>query len=314
MVAYHYWPEISRFCYGRHTMQAPPGPKGWQKFNCPGSVRQWRQLDDWRIEYAGEGMPVWSNWPSKVNERAPLIEASAAKYGVPAVYIAAIMALETRGENVCIVLPWKICYSPDCPCVNNEGCGLMATLRWTADGALGRPRGTTTCRELMTNLQTAVDAGTAYLKDCLERNGWDFVKAGVAYNAGSVRCGRGSTPKITKKDGTVVRRRPLPDTGWGVIVGGGWSDKSYGARCAPAQPGYNHKAYVCTSEYPKTVGRILNAALINYAGHAPGPEPPGPEPVIPVEPETASGFDWKTAASMAVGAVAGYLLIDLMRS
>ena len=137
-------------------------PSEWVKFDCAGSSRRWRYLEDGRVEIEGEGTPAWPSWPDGVNQRRSLIQSSADKYGVPEEYIAAIMALETRGNNVCRTRSGGICYGPGpCNCISGEGCGLMAVMGSTASNILGRG---VTCAQLMADEQLAVDAGAAYLK------------------------------------------------------------------------------------------------------------------------------------------------------
>ncbi len=230
---------------------------GWQDFGCSGSARRWRQLENGMIEIEGQGTPLAARaWPTKVNERAESIGRWAAHYEVPEPYVAAIMALETAGENVCRTAAGGLCHGGDCECVSGEGCGVMATLPATYQLALEldhRP----TCSEIMSDEDQAVRAGTAYLKMLLDKYDGDFVKAAVAYNAGSVRCGRGKTW------GSQYPKQECPDpSDWGVVVGCVYGDQQ-GALCAPTTVD-GTPPYVCTNDYPGTAIRWLNSALQNY--------------------------------------------------
>jgi hypothetical protein len=270
-------------------------PSEWRSFDCPGARNRWRYLDDGRVEIEGEGTPAWPSWPDGVNQRRHLIQAASAKYDVPEEYVAAIMALETRGNNVCRTKAGGICYGPGpCDCISGEGCGLMAVMGTTASNILGRG---VSCAQLMADEELAVEAGTAYLKYNLDKYG-DFIHAAVAYNAGSVKCGRGRV--------FPGRYEYCPDPGgWGVVVGCVYSGQDFGERCAPAQlPQYG--AYVCTSEYPRTAARMLNAAVEHYLGKRISPDEPGPVDELPLN-------TGEKIVLMAAGAIAGWSIVELVK-
>jgi hypothetical protein len=271
-------------------------PSEWRSFDCPGAHNRWRYLDDGRVEIEGEGTPAWPSWPEGVNQRRGLIEAASRKHGVPEEYIAAIMALETRGNNVCRTKAGGLCYGPGpCDCISGEGCGLMAVMGTTASNVLGRG---VNCAMLMADEELAVDAGAAYLKYNLDKYG-DFLHAAVAYNAGSVKCGRGRV--------FPGRAEYCPDPGgWGVVVGCVYSNQDYGERCAPAQIPSNG-AYVCTSEYPRTAARMLNAAVEHYLGRRITPD----QPDVPVGEPLGTG---EKLFIMGLGAVGGYALVELVNA
>ena len=127
--------------------------------------------------------------------------------------------------------------------------------------------------------------------------GGDFVKAAVAYNAGSVRCGSGSTWE---------QKEPCPPTVWGVVMGCTLASKDYGG-CAPSElsPG----KYKCPNNYPGIFIKALNAAIANGWGDMPpGVEPP--EPVVNGGGDTPwyqGQEDPKRFLWMMAAGVAGYL-------
>jgi len=274
----------------------------WRTFSCPGSVRSWRYLNDGRIELQGEGV-VSGAWPEHVNDWRQLIEASAKVNEVPAAWVAAIMAKETGGRNVCLdadALPgYKACSAP-CRCVKNEGAGLMATLAATASSMMGH---SVTSQQLLADPALAIEAGTRYLRYQLDRYGGDFVQAAVAYNAGSVRCGRGST---FRPSGTDWPKEPCPDLGWGVVFGCVYANVQYGERCVPSSTGV--KSYVCSTDYPRLAIHLQNAAREHFEGLEPLQPPP------PLIKPAEAGAVSPAVAVLAVGAIIGYAALDLVSS
>lgn len=241
----------------------------WQSFECPGSRMRWRELPSGEIELEGIGIPR-GDWPSDVDRLAPSILRWSAHYGVPAAYIAAICALETRGRNVCPQTDGKLCSSPECAdkCLPGEGVGVMATVPSTARAALDRPD--ITARSLLADPDLAIQAGTAYLKQCLDRYGGDFMRAAVCYNAGSVRCGRG------RPFGRTTDEDVCPDPrGWGVVLGCVYSPKA-DYRCEPSRSGRG--PYVCTNDYPYVAAAMLNEAIRRFG--APGEVTEAAAPVL----------------------------------
>lgn len=271
----------------------------WRSFACPGSSRRWRYRSDGRIELQGEGA-LSVPWPAKVNDWRPQIEASAAANGVPAAWVAAIMAKETGGRNVCLdadALPAYRACSPPCRCVQNEGAGLMATLPTTAGSMLGQP---VTSQQLLDDPALAIEAGARYLRYQLDRYDGDFVRAAVAYNAGSVKCGRGST---FRPAGTDWPKEPCPDLGWGVVFSCVYANVQYGDRCAPSSTGV--KAYVCSSDYPRLAIGLQNAAREHFEGLPPLPPPP----TLPQPPGARPVGAAVTV--LALGALVGYAALEL---
>jgi hypothetical protein len=271
----------------------------WRSFDCPGASRRWRYRPDGRIELQGEG-PATTAWPQAVNGWRTLIEASAAANGVPAAWVAAIMAKETGGRNVCLdadALPGYRACSPPCRCVQNEGAGLMATLPTTASSMLGQK---VSSQNLLDDPAMAIEAGTRYIRYQLDRYGGDFVKAAVAYNAGSIKCGRGST---FRPQGTDWPKEKCPDLGWGVVFSCVYTATQYGERCVPSTTGV--KPYVCSSDYPRQAIKLQNAAREHFEGLQPLP-PPGPGPVPLAKPMPAA------AVALVLGAVVGYAALELL--
>ncbi|MBW2673159.1 MAG: transglycosylase SLT domain-containing protein [Deltaproteobacteria bacterium] len=271
----------------------------WRKFSCPGSVKSWRYLTDGRIQLQDEGV-VSSPWPERVNDWRQLIEASALVNEVPAAWVAAIMAKETGGRNVCLdadALPgYKACSAP-CRCVQNEGAGLMATLPATASSMMGQA---ITSQQLLGDPALAIEAGTRYLSYQLNRYGGDFVQAAVAYNAGSVKCGRGST---FRPAGTSWPKEPCPDLGWGVVFGCVYANAKYGERCVPSSTGV--KSYVCSTDYPRQAIHLQNAAREHFEGLKPLMPPP------PLVKPADAGAVAPAAAALALGVLVGYAALGL---
>ena len=144
------------------------------------------------------------------------------------------MALETGGKTgLCARLS-------DGSCAQNEGAGLMAILPSTASLLAGRG---VSSAELMQNNALSIDLGAKYLKQNLDANGGDFVRAAVAYNAGSVRCGTGRT---WRPAGSSLPKFPCPNS-WGVVMG-----------CIDVPMGSGN---VVSNDYPRNAIRFLNAAL-----------------------------------------------------
>jgi hypothetical protein len=178
-----------------------------------------------------------------------LIRASASKYQIPAAWLAAIMALESGGK------PGLCARLPDGTCAQNEGAGLMAILPSTASLLAGRG---VSSQELLSNNALSIDLGAKYLRQNLDANVGDFVRAAVAYNAGSVRCGTGST---WRPSGSSLPKFPCPTT-WNVIMG-----------CVDVPMGSGN---VVSNDYPRAAIRFLNAALdAGFGAGAAAPEAQG---------------------------------------
>lgn len=272
-------------------------PSAWKSYGCPESTKQWRYLDDGRIEVSGVGAPE-SAWPSGVEQWRSLIEAAASKYGLPPAWVAAAMAQETGGRNVCLSVTNRVC-SPPCQCDPGEGAGLMAMTPGTATGLAGRK---VTSQQLMDDPALAVDLGAKYIRVNLDANGGDYMRAALAYNAGSVRCGRGTTFIPAAYKG-VWPKESCPPTGWGVVMGCIYSDKLYGSRCAPTTSGAP-KPYVCSTDYPSRAVEVQNAARRHFEGRA---FPPPPPPVAVAS--TSLGGNIFAAGA---GVVIGYLAMALL--
>lgn len=152
---------------------------------------------------------------------------------------------------------------------------------------LGRP---ITSTGLMNDPAAAVEAGTRYLKQLLDKYQGDFVAAAIGYNAGSVRCGSGG---VFIPAGSGWPKQPCPSTGWGVVFSCVYSSKS-GANCQPAAPGAP-MPYICSSDYPRRAIAAHNAALHFFSGL------PLPVPVSP-----AATFGAVAGLVLGLGAIAGY--------
>lgn len=227
--------------------------KSFADYGCQQATSRWRQLDDGRIEIEGRGVPEMDVWPLGVNQWLPQIMTVSAATGVPAHQIAAIMAIETAGKNVCVTITGSACTGPSCNCVQNEGAGLMATLPSTASLTLGRG---VTSQELLARPEVAIEAGAKFFAKLLQRYNGDFVAAAVGYNAGSIKCGRGST---WVPAGSGWPKVPCPGSGWGVVTGCVYSGYA-GKGCEPAPPG-SPKPNVCSNLYPEKAILANNSAI-----------------------------------------------------
>jgi hypothetical protein len=173
----------------------------------------------------------------------------------------------------------------------------MATIPPTASSMMGHG---VSSQQLLDDPAMAIEAGTRYLRYQLDRYGGDFVKAAVAYNAGSVKCGRGST---FRPAGTEWPKEKCPNLGWGVVFSCVYANVQYGDRCVPSTTGV--KAYVCSSDYPRLAIALQNAAREHFEGIAPVVQPP------PLTKPAAAAPVSTIAAVLAVGAVVGYAAGEL---
>lgn len=236
--------------------------KSFADFGCTTSKKRWRYLSDGSIEIEGAGTPVLSPWPAGIEQWRPLIEDAAARNGVPAAWIATIMAIETQGKNLCVTSSQSVCSGPGCACVQNEGAGLMATLPSTASIVLGRG---VTSQQLLEDPAIAIEAGTKYLKQLLDKYQGDFVAAAVGYNAGSVRCGRGG---VWVPAGQSWPKQACPETGWGVVMGCVYSSRQAGPACDPSTMEGAPMPFVCSNLYPEHAIAAQNAARQAFGGAA----------------------------------------------
>lgn len=141
----------------------------------PCSPLRWRTLPGDVVEVEGHGVPKTKGWPRAVEQWHDLIFSASDHFGVPANWIAGVVARESTGN------------------VNATGSsgeiGLMqlmpATAKWLAKlEGLPEP-GPEEIRKPAVNIQL----GTRYLRDLLSKYNGQLPLASAAYNAGSVRCG-----------------------------------------------------------------------------------------------------------------------------
>lgn len=279
--------------------------ESWDTFDCPGSQRRWRILEDGRIEVEGLGVPM-RKWPSAVNDWADIIAQKAAKYVIPAYWIAAIMAFESGGR------PGLCARKKDGSCNTREGVGLMAMLTTTASSHAGRR---VSVQELLDDYDLQIDLGAKMIADLAAKYRSDYVKVAVSYNAGSVKCAQqtsGSTWNLPKE--------PCPPTPWGVIMGCLRTSKPINSYCAPSD--ITTGMFACPNDYPGTAIGTHNAALaegwtIMGLGSRPDLPPVEGEPLpLPLEtpPALAGLGPGGTLLVFGAGAVAGYYGIQYMSS
>lgn len=258
----------------------------WSQFECPGSQRRWRVTDE-GIEIEGLGI-VTRAWPGDVEQWRHLIIDKADKYGVPALWVAAIMALETGGR------PGLCRKNADGSCSTREGMGLMAMLLSTAAHYAGRR---VSQQELLHDYELQIDLGSKMIADLQARYDGDFVKAAIAYNAGRIRCGNGRTWEKPHE--------PCPPTPWGVVMGCLRTSRAINQYCAPSS--VVEGQFACPGDYPRVAIAYYNAALENGWGQ-PGPtRPPRPDPGPAVPPVSRSRMGpVGTLGWLSVGVAAGY--------
>lgn len=267
------------------------GEEGYSYY-CKESTRGWRYLADGRVEVQ-DGPSQAYTWPKRVNDWAALIADKAHKHGIPAVWVATIMAIESGGRP-------DVCYRPGgagSPCSTADGAGLMAMLQSTATSYAGRP---VTLQELMDDPDLAVDLGAKMIRHLSDTHAGDFMKVALAYNAGSIRCAAGSSGSTVQSP-----KEPCPPTGWGVKMGC-VRTKYSGPYCVPStvSPGMN----VCPNDYPGRAAAALSAAFDQgwtsdgLVGAPPGPGDPPIGPPPPIAPARASA----SAVAFGLGAIAGF--------
>lgn len=211
-------------------------------------------------------------WPAAMEQWKPLIQASSTLYGLEPSWLAAIMATESGGT------PGLCARLADHTCAQNEGAGLMAILPSTAALFAGRR---VTSEELMANNEFSIELGAKILRALIDKNQSDFVMAAIAYNAGSVKCGRG---RVWRPAGSDLPRDPCPPTSWGVVMG-----------CVESPPG---SGKIVVNDYPERAIEFANAAADHgFSGVLP--------PTIAVA-SMGSGFEWRSAVMLGFGAAAGW--------
>jgi hypothetical protein len=215
---------------------------GWDTFDCPATTRRWRIDDSGLIEVEGQPYPM-RGWPKRVDEWAPIIVDKAAKHGVPAHWVAAIMALESGGKpGQCVKKP------VNGPCDTREGIGLMAMLTSTAAMMAER---TVSQYELLDDYDLQIDLGAKLIRYLSDKYDGDYVKVAIAYNAGSVRCGSSRTWNLPKE--------PCPQTPWGVVMGCLRTSRRINDYCAPST--VEEGRFACPVDYPQVAIAYHNAAI-----------------------------------------------------
>ncbi len=265
----------------------------------PCGPARWRYHDDGRIELEGSGFPT-RGWPADINQWSDLIHEKAAKHGIEPHQLAAVMSIESGGRpGLC--LKCKSTSVSGCnhsgECNHREGMGLMAVTLRTAKGM--NDGKSVSEQQLRFDNDLNVDLGAKYMRYQMDRHGGDYVHAAVAYNAGSVRCGRGATFSAPKEG--------CPPDQFGVVQGCVRLSKPMaGLVCAPSElvPG----KYNCTVNYPLNAIKLNNAAVEHFLGRP--PQPVTPPPGLPVVGRGLLG----DLAIVAAGAVLGYAAVELAAS
>jgi hypothetical protein len=146
---------------------------------CGGPSYAWE--DDGHISIGGQtpSQPL----PPGVAQWRDLIYAASEKHGIPAHYIAGIMALESGGK--------ADAGSPA------GAMGLMQLLHSTANTQAGRKLSADEVYDPATN----IDLGTKLLRVLWDKYSGDPIKMAFAYNAGSARCGTGCVRDYADKAG-----------------------------------------------------------------------------------------------------------------
>jgi hypothetical protein len=136
---------------------------------CAGSSSTARWLPNGMIESDGD-VPI-GLLAKEMDQWTELIRSAAVREGIPAQFIAGVMATESNGQQNAHT---SCCY------------GLMGFLPATASSVAGR---TVTPQELMSNPKFSIDLGAKLIKQLLTKYKGNIVKVTLAYNAGSVKCG-----------------------------------------------------------------------------------------------------------------------------
>lgn len=121
--------------------------------------------------------------PARVLDHTDLIYDSAARYNLPANYIAGIMGLESGGDPTA--------GSPA------GAMGLMQLIQSTANQMAGRKLSS----EEVYDPETNVDLGCKLLRQLWDKYNADPIKMAFAYNAGKARCGSGCVRDYSDKAG-----------------------------------------------------------------------------------------------------------------
>lgn len=250
-------------------------PTEWRTFDQCNATEKWRYLDDGHIEIAGRGVPT-RPWPAAMDQWHDVVNAAATKWGVPPAWIAATIMHESVGKQnscfPCSASPRGCESSPD-GCDHGDGFGLMALLTSTASKLAGR---SVSADELRSDPLLNVDLGTQYLRAGLDASQQhfgadDIVWAGVAYNAGSVRC----------------TSAECPQDGYGVVYG-----------CIVGASGER-----ISTRYPANLIASVNTAVDNGYVLLPNSAEP------PLNLLASGEMDWRVAASIFLGVAAvGYVL------
>lgn len=275
----------------------------WVTFDCPGTKRRWRLVQDGRIEVEGLGVPM-RRWPVAVNDWAEIIAQKAAKYVVPAYWIAAIMAHESGGR------PGLCARNKDKSCNTREGVGLMAMLTDTAERFAGRK---VSVDELLNDYDLQIDLGAKMIAHLAAKYNGDYVKVAVSYNAGSVQCREGTSGNTWNKPS-----EPCPATPWGVLMGCLRTSKPMNDLCAPST--VTTGMFACPNDYPQVAIGTHNSAVgagwtIVGLGDRPTLPPDENEPLpLPVPTPTAlAGMGASgTLLVFGAGAVAGYYAMEFL--
>jgi len=229
-------------------LQSPFGAaEEYHSFDCSGASKKWRRLANGFIEIEDEGI-VTRGWPKLVDKWADIIAAKAAKYDVPASWIATIMSIESGGQQ-------RICYrpgGPTAPCSPKDGSGLMAMLQSTATGLAGK---TVTIQMLMDDPDLSIDLGTKYMAQKKAKNN-DFVTVAISYNADRVKCASASSGRTVGSPKEVC-----PPTPWGVIMGCTRNTKKTNPYCAPST--IVEGKWACPNLYPQAAIGAYNGAIKN---------------------------------------------------
>jgi len=250
-------------------------PSSWRTFDQCGATERWRYLDDGHIEIESRGVPT-RPFPQSMDQWREQIDAASIRWAVPRAWIAAIVMHESGGKQ-------RACFpsdsSPD-GCNHGDGFGLMALLTTTASSLAERP---VSADELRDDPALNIDLGTKYLRRGLDKSREhfgtdDIVWAGVAYNAGSVKCWS----------------KPCPQDGYGVLYG-----------CITDRDGNR-----ISTRYPENLIASVNVAIENgYDGMAPESIEPGGD-----SPEPAGDASFLGTLALMIGTAAiGYVVVRHVR-
>lgn len=259
----------------------------WVKSPC--SDLKFRQWTDGRVEIQGRGFETCSrsNWRPAVDKWHKAIWAVSKKHGIPANWIAALMAIESSGV-------------PNQQASKHYGLMMLGI---PAASAAAKRIGIAipTAEDLLGNNELNIELGAVYFKIQLETSKVNGLMplAAVAYNAGGVYCGTGCATHDTETKKCTLK---CPPNEWGVV-----GECSLN-RAGEWVPGTYATAAVQFGNWAWEKGFGPGGDQLDWPPkpEPPQPNPPTPTPEAPLLLVATIQQHWGAAL---LGAVAGAALV-----